>query len=82
MRSQFDFSADGPSGQDCNLSAVTDDESPRRIRRGLRWVFLRHLPFGGLVGALILFSISLTPWTWITQPPTRNLPSASRLRRF
>ncbi len=40
---------------------MTNDESPGRLRRGLRWVFWRHLPFGGLVGALILFSISLTP---------------------
>ena len=40
---------------------MTDDESARGARRGLRWVFWRHLPYGGLVGALILFSISLTP---------------------
>ena len=27
----------------------------------LRWVFTRHLCFGGLVGALVFFCLSLTP---------------------
>ena len=27
----------------------------------LRWVFWRHLPFGGLAGALVLFCVSATP---------------------
>jgi uncharacterized membrane protein len=34
---------------------------PRRITQGLRWVFWRHLPFGGLAGALVFFCASLTP---------------------
>ena len=29
--------------------------------RGLSWVFWRHLCFGGLTGALVLFCLSLTP---------------------
>ena len=32
-----------------------------RLARGLRWVFWRHLCFGGLAGALVLFCLSLTP---------------------
>jgi uncharacterized membrane protein len=38
----------------------------RTTRRGrwgqrLRWVFWRHLPFGGLAGALVFFVLALTP---------------------
>lgn len=41
---------------------MTDVQTrPGRIRRSLSWVFWRHLPFGGLVGALVLFCLSLTP---------------------
>ena len=32
-----------------------------RAPRGLSWVFWRHLCFGGLTGALVLFCLSLTP---------------------
>jgi uncharacterized membrane protein len=34
---------------------------PRRIAHGFRWVFWRHLPFGGQAGALVFFCTSLTP---------------------
>ena len=33
----------------------------RRVAYGLRWVFWRHLCFGGLAGALVFFCASLTP---------------------
>lgn len=32
-----------------------------RLGRALRWLFWRHLCFGGLVGALVFFCLSLTP---------------------
>jgi uncharacterized membrane protein len=31
------------------------------VGRSVRWVFARHLCFGGLAGALVLFCLSLTP---------------------
>ena len=36
-------------------------QSRRRIADGLRWIFWRHLCFGGLAGALVFFCASLTP---------------------
>ncbi len=42
--------------------ATTNGESfGHRWRRRARWVFWRRLPFGGLVGALVFFCLSLTP---------------------
>ncbi len=32
-----------------------------RVRRGLRWIFLRGLCFGGLVGGLAFFVVSVSP---------------------
>ncbi len=33
----------------------------KRAKRGLRWIFTRHLCFGGLVGALLFFVLSMLP---------------------
>lgn len=44
-------------------AARPESEGGRRRTWGdrLRWVFRRHLAFGGLAGALVLFCLSLTP---------------------
>jgi uncharacterized membrane protein len=50
-------------------TTVRDDVEPTsvgrneqsRVKRTFRWVFRRHLCFGGLVGALTFFCLSMTP---------------------
>ena len=42
-------------------SEVPEPEQRGRLRRWTAWLFTRHLCFGGLVGALVLFCLSMTP---------------------
>ena len=37
------------------------DRPPGKVRRALRFMFWRHLCFGGLIGALIFFIVSVSP---------------------
>ncbi|MFV1990307.1 MAG: alpha/beta-hydrolase N-terminal domain-containing protein, partial [Acidimicrobiales bacterium] len=39
----------------------TKDKLMARFKGGLRWIFTRHLCFGGLVGALLFFVLSMLP---------------------
>lgn len=46
------------------MGGTAPESSPKsrgRVAWGLRWVFWRHLCFGGLAGALVAFCVSLTP---------------------
>ncbi|GMQ85816.1 MAG: alpha/beta-hydrolase family protein [Acidimicrobiia bacterium] len=59
--------ADDKQTDDPDIAAVTDDESVEnqgtlgKIGSGIRWLYWRHLSYGGLAGGLVFFLLSLTP---------------------
>jgi uncharacterized membrane protein len=46
---------------EASADADTEPKRRHRVRAALRWLFWRHLCFGGLAGALVFFCLSLTP---------------------
>ena len=53
--------AGSEGGDQAAGNGVPEPEQRGRLRRWTAWVFTRHLCFGGLVGALVLFCLSMTP---------------------
>jgi uncharacterized membrane protein len=50
-----------PTHEASDATPVEKQGFLKRFRHGLRWVFLRHFAYLGLVGALVSFLLSLTP---------------------
>jgi uncharacterized membrane protein len=56
-----DAAVDDPGVEHVVVPPTRTKSTRVRLARGLRWVFWRHLSFGGLAGALVVFCLSLTP---------------------